>query len=172
MLILFAMLLMGLLAVVWGFMMCLLPRQWGRLTDSMVFADRWTVARPTKRQHPLLSFGNRIAGIVIFAVGCWFAYFAGLEIYRVLVEHAAVHPVSRDNSVPASFTPSVILFFSILVTLTGAMLAAFPARAMSVLERVWPATRSLAPSAVPKMTLFIRIFGAALAILALMSLTH
>jgi len=97
MLILVMMLLIGLVAGVWGFMMCFLPSRWDRLTEAMSFANHRTEPSP-KRPHPLVRFGNRVAGLVIFGVGCWFAYVAASEIYLVLggrtVRHTAA-PVSR-----------------------------------------------------------------------------
>jgi hypothetical protein len=46
MLILVMMLLIGLVAGAWGFMMCFLPARWDRLTEAMSFASRWTEPSP------------------------------------------------------------------------------------------------------------------------------
>jgi hypothetical protein len=83
MLILVVMLLIGLFAGVWGFLMCFFPARWDKLTEAISFAGRWTEPSP-KRLHPLIRFGNRVSGLVILAVGCWFAYMAASEIYLVL----------------------------------------------------------------------------------------
>jgi len=94
MLILVMMLLIGLSAGVWGFMMCFLPARWDRLTEAMTFAGRWAVPAP-KRLRPLIQLGNRVAGLMILAAGCWFAYVAASEIYLVLAGHAVIHTLSK-----------------------------------------------------------------------------
>ncbi len=169
MLILVMMLLIGLFAGVWGFMMCFLPARWDRLTEAMSFAGRWTEPSP-KRLHPLIRFGNRVAGLVIFAVGCWFAYVAASEIYLVLTGRAVSHtaaPVSR--ALPNSPTPALNAL-SIFVIVAGILMAVFPAKAVAVFERVWPAGRSVTPSAAPKVMLFVRLSGVIFAFLAMMFL--
>lgn len=92
MLILLTMLLIGLSAGVWGFMMCFLPARWNRLTEAMPFG-RWAVTTP-KRLRPLIELGNRIAGFMILVTGCWFAYVAASEIYLVLAGRTVIHRVS------------------------------------------------------------------------------
>jgi hypothetical protein len=84
MLILIGMLLVGLLAGVWGFMMCFLPVRWDRLTEAIGgFTPSWMYPGP-ERIAPIMKFANRAAGFVICAGGCWFAYFAVAGIYRIL----------------------------------------------------------------------------------------
>jgi hypothetical protein len=61
--------LIGLFAGVWGFLMCFFPARSDKLTEAVSFAGRWTESSP-KRLHPLIRFGNRASGLVIFAVGC------------------------------------------------------------------------------------------------------
>lgn len=56
--------------------------------------------------------------------------------------------------------------------LLGAQAVVFPAKAVAVFEHVWPAGRSVAPSAAPKVMLIVRLCGAFFAFLALMSLRH
>ena len=169
--ILVMMLLIGLAAGVWGFMMCFTPARWERLTETVSFAGRWTEPSP-KRLHPFIRFGNRVSGLVIFAVGCWFAYVAASKIYLVLTGRVVIHtadPVS--GTFPNSPTPALTAL-SIFVIAAGILMAVFPAKAVAVFEHVWPAGRSVAPSAAPKVMLFVRLSGAFFAILALMSLLH
>jgi hypothetical protein len=171
MLILVMMLLIGLFAGVWGFMMCFLPARWDRLTEAMSFAGRWTEPSP-KRLNPFIRFINRVAGLAIFAVGCWFAYLAASEIYLVLTGRATTHaapPVT--GALPNTPTPGVTAL-SVFVIVAGILMAAFPAKALAVFEHVWPAARSIPPSAAPKVMLFVRLCGVFFAFLALMSLLH
>jgi hypothetical protein len=51
-------------------------------------------------------------------------------------------------------------------------MAVFPAKAVTVFEHVWPAGRSVTPSAAPKIVLFVRLCGVFFAFLALMSFLH
>jgi hypothetical protein len=81
--ILVMMLLIGLFAAVWGFMACFLPERWDRLTETISFADRSSETGP-RRRNPLMRVGQFAGGLVTCAVGCWFAYMAGSEIYLVL----------------------------------------------------------------------------------------
>jgi hypothetical protein len=169
--ILVMMLLIGLVAGVWGFMMCFIPARWERLTEAMSFAGRWTEPSP-KRLHPFIRFGNRVAGLVIFAVGCWFAYVAASKIYLVLMGRAVIHRTDPVSGVlPTPPTPALTAL-SIFVIVAGILMAVFPAKAVTVFERVWPAGRSVAPSAAPKVMLFVRLSGVFFAFLALMSLLH
>jgi hypothetical protein len=171
MLILVMMLLIGLVAGVWGFMMCFLPGRWDRLTEAMSFAGRWTEPSP-KRLHWLISFGNRVAGLAIFAVACWFAYAAASKIYLVLTGQAVSHTVPPvTGALPNTPTPGITAL-SVFVIVAGILMAAFPAKALAVFEHVWPAGRSVTPSAAPKAMLFVRLSGAFFAFLALMSLLH
>jgi hypothetical protein len=171
MLLLIMMLLMGLAAGVWGGMMCFLPDRWERLTEAISFAGRWTEPSP-KRPNPLIRFINRIAGLVILAVGCWFAYTAASEIYHVLTGRATspvVHPVS--GALPNTPAPAATAL-TVFMIVAGILMAVFPAKAVAVFERVWPARRSVTPSAAPKVMLFVRLAGVFFAFLALMSLLH
>ena len=85
MLILLMMLLIGILAGIWGFMMCFLPAQWDRLTQAIGGpTPRWMYPGP-KRLAPIIKLVSRAAGMIICTGGCWFAYTAAAEIYRVLV---------------------------------------------------------------------------------------
>jgi hypothetical protein len=171
MLILVMMLLIGLFAGVWGFMMCFFPARWEGLTGAMGFAGRWTEPSP-KRLHPLIRFINRVAGLGILAVGGWFAYMAASEIYLVLTGRATPHTVPPvSGALPNTPTPGVTAL-SVFVIVAGILMAAFPAKALAVFERVWPAGRSVTPSAAPKVMLFVRLSGAFFAFLALMSLLH
>ncbi len=171
MLLLIMMLLMGLAASVWGFMMCFLPAQWDRLTEAMSCAGRWT--EPSlKRPNPFIRFINRIAGLVILAVGCWFVYMGASEIYLVLAGRATrhmMHPVS--GVLPSSPTPGITAL-SIFVVVAGILMAVFPAKALAVFGHVWPAGRSVTPSAAPKVMLALRLCGVFFAVLAFMSLFH
>jgi hypothetical protein len=106
MLILVMMLLIGLVPGVWGFMMCFLPARWDRLTEAMSFAGRWTEPSP-KRLHPLIRFGNRVSGLVIFAVGCWFAYVAASKIYLVVTGRAVSHTADPVSALSNSPTPAL-----------------------------------------------------------------
>jgi hypothetical protein len=165
------MLLIGLLGAVWGFLMCFLPARWDRLTEAMSFAGRWTEPSP-KPPHRLIRFGHRVAGLVILAVGSWFAYMAASEIYLVLTGRAAGHAVPpTSGTLPNSPAPGVTAL-SIFVIVAGILMAAFPAKALAVFEHVWPAGRSVTQSAAPKVMLFVRLSGAFFAFLALMSLLH
>jgi hypothetical protein len=169
--ILMMMLLIGLAAGVWGFMMCFIPARWERLTEAISFAGHWTEPRP-KGLHPLIRFGNRVAGLVIFSVGCWFAYVAASKIYFVLTGHAAIHTTpSITRALSESPTPALTAL-SVFVIVVGALMAAFPAKALSLFERVWPAGRSVTPSAAPKVMLFVRLSGVFFAFLGFMSLVH
>ena len=82
--ILVMMLLIGLAAGVWGFMMCFLPTRWENLTEAIGGpTPRWMYPGP-KRLAPIIKLGSRAAGMVICIVGCWFAYVAASWIYRFL----------------------------------------------------------------------------------------
>ncbi len=169
MLILIMMLLIGLFAGVWGFLMCFLPARWDKLTEAMSFAGRWTEPSP-KRLHPLLRFGNRMAGLVILAVGCWFAYMASSEIYLVLTGQATTHAL-RPTSGTLPDTPTTgTAALSIFMVVAGILMAAFPGKAVVVFERVWPAGRTVTQSAATKVRLVIRVCGLFFAFLATMSL--
>jgi hypothetical protein len=171
MLMLVMMLLIGLFAGVWGFLMCFFPARWDRLTEAMSFAGRWTEPSP-KPLHRLIRFGHRVAGLVILAVGSWFAYMAASEIYLVLTGRATPHTVPPvTGGFPNTPTPGVTAL-SVFVIVAGILMAAFPAKALAVFERVWPAGRSVTPSAAPKVTMFVRLCGVFFAFLALMSLLH
>jgi hypothetical protein len=105
MLILVMMLFIGLFAGVWGFMACFFPEQWDRLTESISFADRWSVAGP-RRRHPLMRVGQCAGGLVTCAVGCWFAYIAVSEIYLVLTGRATTHTLPpTSGTIPNAPTP-------------------------------------------------------------------
>lgn len=171
MLILVIMVLLGLFASVWGFMMCFLPARWDRLTEAMSFAGRWTEPSP-KRVNPFIRFVNRAAGLVIFAGGCWFAYMAASEIYLVLTGHATSHPVhSVSGALPNTPTPAATAL-TVFMIVAGVLMAVFPAKAMAVFERVWPTGRTVTPSAAPKVMLVVRLCGVFFAFLAVMSLIH
>lgn len=83
MLILLMMMLVGILAGIWGFIMCFLPARWDRLTEAIGGpTPRWMYPGP-KRLAPFTKVVSRAAGMVICVVGCWFAYTAAVEIYRI-----------------------------------------------------------------------------------------
>lgn len=171
MLILVMMLLIGLFAGVWGFLMCFFPARWDKLTETMSFAGRWTEPS-AKRLHPLLRFGNRIGGLAILAVGCWFAYMAGSEIYLVLTGRATTHTLPPTSGTLPNTPAPGITALSIFVVVAGILIAVFPAKALAVFGQVWPAGRSVTPSAAPKVMLVLRLCGVFFAVLAFMSLFH
>ena len=83
MLILSAMLLLGLLAAAWGFMMCFLPARWDRLTEAIGGPiPRWMYPGP-KGVARIVRLVTCAAGFVICIVGIWFSYSAAFEIYRL-----------------------------------------------------------------------------------------
>jgi hypothetical protein len=170
MLILVAMLLIGSLAAIWGFTMCFLPTQWHKIMGAASFSGRWTEPS-AKRSHPLIRFGNCVAGFVIFAVGSWFAYVAGSEIYLALVRRPVSQVPQAREALPNSSTVPVTVL-SVFMLVSGVLIAVFPAKALTVFETVWPVGRSLRPQAAPKAMLFLRVFGGFLVILAMMSLMH
>jgi len=84
MLMLLGMLSIGLLAGIWGFMMCFLPARWDRLTEALGGrTPRWMYPGP-KPVAPIIELGSRAAGMVICIGGGWFTYVAASGIYRVL----------------------------------------------------------------------------------------
>lgn len=170
-LVLVMMLLIGLLAGVWGLLMCFFPARWDKLTEAIGVASRWTEPSP-RRLHPLLRFGNRIGGLVILAVGCWFAYMAASEIYLVLTGRAANYRMPPASETLSSTPAPGITALSFLVVAAGILMAVFPAKALAVFGHIWPAGRSVTPSAAPKVTLVLRLCGVFFAALALMSLIH
>ena len=171
MLILILMLLIGLAAAVWGFLMCFVPARWERLTEVITVADHWTVPA-AKQLHPIVRFGNRAAGFVICVVGCWFVYIAASKIYLVFTGQAVIHSaIPSTGTTPDASTP-VGNVFSLLVIALGVLMFLVPAKAMLVFERVWPATRSVSQSTAPKVGLVIRIVGAALAFLGVVFLVR
>src|ERR1700674_749283 len=98
--------------------------------------------------------------------------FAGVWGFIVLTGRAVTHtadPVS--GTLPNSPTPALTAL-SIFVIVAGIVMAVFPAKAVAVIERVWPAGRSVTPSAAPKVRLFVRLSGVFFAFLALKSLLH
>lgn len=173
--ILVLMLLIGILAAIWGFMACFLPVQWGRLTQRISFAEHWSEASP-KRQHPVIRLvmrlGQSAGGLVICAVGCWFAYLAASGIYRVLTGRATTHTAPSVAGALRNTPTPALNALSAFVIVAGVVMAVFPAKAVAVFEYVWPAGRSVAPSAAPKVMLFVRLCGLFFAFLALMSLLH
>jgi hypothetical protein len=171
MLILVMMLLIGLFAAVWGFLACFFPEQWDRLTESISFADRWSVAGP-RRRNPLMRVGQCAGGLVTCAVGCWFAYMAGSEIYLVLTGRATTHTLPPTSGTIPNTPATGITALSIFVVVAGILMAVFPAKALAVFGHVWPAGRSVTPSAAPKVLLVLRLCGVFFAVLAFMSLFH
>jgi hypothetical protein len=90
----------------------------------------------------------------------------------VLTGQAVSHTVAPSSgALPNSPTPALTAL-SVFVIIAGILMAAFPAKALVVFERVWPAGRSVAPSAAPKVMLSVRLCGVFFAFLALMSLLH
>ena len=84
MLILLGMPLIGVLAGIWGFMMCFLPARWDRLTEALGGpTPRWMYPGP-KSLAPIVKAASRAAGLLICIAGCWFAYIAALETCRFL----------------------------------------------------------------------------------------
>lgn len=165
------MLLIGLFAGVWGFMMCFLPARWDKLTEVTHFAGRWTQPSP-KRLHRIVRFGNRVAGLVILAVSCWFVYMAASEIYLVLSGQAAIHTVPPVSTAPTNSSAPGLTALSIFVMVAGILMAVFPAKATAIFERFWLAGRSVTPSAAPKLMLVTRLCGLFFAFLAMISLVH
>jgi hypothetical protein len=174
MLILAMMLLIGLFVGVSGFMACFLPAQWDRLTEKISFADHWSEASP-KRPHPLIRLvmrlGQCVGGLVTCVVGCWFAYLAAFGIYRVLTGQAVIQAAPISGALPNTPTPALTAL-SVFVIVVGILMAVFPAKAVAVFERSWPAGRSVKRSAAPKVMLFVRLAGVIFAFLALKSLMH
>ena len=171
MLILASMLVIALLGAAWGFLACFLPAKWDRLNEAISFANHWTEASP-KRLHPIIKFGNRTVGFVIFSVGSWFSYVAVSEMYLVLTGQSTVHSVVRSNSsLPNSPSP-ILTAFSVFMIIIGLLMIVFPAKAMMLVEHVWPTGRSISRSATPKIALLVRLFGAVLTFMAIMSLIH
>jgi hypothetical protein len=165
------MLLIGLLAAIWGFMMCFLPVQWDKLTETVSLADRWT-APNSKRLHSIIRLGNRIAGMFILAGGCWFAYEAIAEMYLVLIGRDTPHTVAPAGVALSNSPTPVLTTFSVLMILAGGLMGIFPLKVMAILDRVWPAGRSVRPSSAPRIALYVRLFGALLVLLAIFSLIH
>ncbi len=168
MLILLALVALGVLASVWGFLMCFFPTRWQRLTETMSFAHQWTEPAP-KRVHPLIQFANRIGGLGIFAGGCWFTYMASSEIYSVIAKRTVTHSISTE--LPNSPTPGVTVL-SVVITLAGVLMAVFPGKALAILNQVWPTERSVSPLAAPRVMWFLRLCGAFFAVLAVLALLH
>jgi hypothetical protein len=164
------MLVIGLFAAIWGFLMCFLPARWDSLTEAISFAPQWTQPS-TKRLNPAIRFVNRVAGLAIFGVGTWFAYVAVSEMYLVLIRHEVITPVPASSGTMARQPmPTAIVVLSACVMAAGVLMALFPAQAITILERVWPSGRSMKPSAAPKIKLFVRLCGIFFAFLAMMSL--
>ena len=175
MLILSSMLLLGVLAAVWGFLMCFLPTKWQKLTGWIGSADPSIQVLP-KSQNPIIKLimriGNSVAGLAICSVGCWFAYFAGSQIYLVLTGRSTIHPISHGRGgLPSSPSPGLTVL-AVLVAVAGVLMVVFPGRAIMVFSYIEPSARAVRSSAVPRVTLFVRFFGAALAVLAILSLIH
>ena len=84
MLILLGMLLIGLLAAVWGFMMCFLPTRWENLTEAIGGpTPRWMYPGP-RHLAPIIKLSSRAAGLVICIAGGWFTYIGASGIRRFL----------------------------------------------------------------------------------------
>jgi len=171
MLILTSMLLIGLLAAAWGFLVCFLPARWDRLNEVISFADTWTVPSP-KRSNLIARLCSRAVGFVIFAAGCWFSYEAGSEMCRVLTRQDSMHPIAPLGASSTALASPVLTTFLVFMITLGVLMAIFPTKAMKIFERVWPVGRSIRPSAAPKISLFLRFFGGVLAFMAVMSLMH
>jgi hypothetical protein len=92
MLILLMMLLVGLFAGVWGFLMCFQPARWDRLTEALGGSTpRWMYPGP-QRLAPIIKTINRVAGMVICIGGCWFTYIAASMICRFLTRKPVTLP--------------------------------------------------------------------------------
>jgi hypothetical protein len=172
--VLILMLLIGLLAAVWGFIACFLPSQWNRLQEKISFADQWSESSP-EPQHPLIRvvmrIGQSIGGLAICAVGCWFTYLAASGIYRRLTGQAIVPAAPVSGTLPNTPAPAATAL-TVFMIVAGVLMAVFPAKAVAVFERVWPVGRRVTPSAAPKVTLIVRLCGVFFAFLAIMSLIH
>ena len=169
MLILALMLLIGLFASIWGFLMCFFPAKWSRLTQAASFASRWTVATP-KHLNPVVRLGNRVSGFAILAVGSWFAYVAVSKIYFVLSRGAEIHAAPPEGGrAPSPGTP-VLTAFSIFMALVGAGMLILPANVSDAFAQVWPGGRSVRPEAAPRVRLILRVIGVLLFLLAIVSL--
>jgi hypothetical protein len=84
MLILSMMLLIGLIAATWGFLMCFLPTRWDILTQVLGGpTPRWMYPGPNG-VAPIMRLVTRAAGFVICLGGIWFSYIAASSIYRFL----------------------------------------------------------------------------------------
>ncbi len=162
------MLLVGLLAGIQGFMVCFMPAQWDRLRRKLDFADRWSTPSHGPLD-PIIRIAGRIAGIVIFAGGCWFTWLAAYGIYRVLTGQAVMHMAApTPRALPASPAPALTAL-SVFMLGAGVLMAVFPIKALAIFARAWPG-RAVKPSPDRKVLLFVRLFGAALALLAIASL--
>ena len=119
-----------------------------------------------------MRLGQCIGGLAVCAVGCSFAYMAASEIYLVLTGRATTHPVPpASGTLPNTPAPGITAL-SIFVGVAGILMAVFPAKALAVFGYVWPAGRSVTPSAAPKVMLVLRLCGVFFAVLAFMSLFH
>lgn len=168
--VLVVMLLVGLLAGVQGFTMCFMPAQWNRLRRKLDFADRWS-APSHGPLDPIIGIASRVAGMVIFAGGCWFTWLAALGIYRVLTGQAVMHmAVPTPRTLPTPPTPALTAL-SVFMLGAGALMAASPTKALAIFARAWPG-RSVKPSPDRKVVLFVRVVGIFFALLAIMSLVN
>jgi hypothetical protein len=170
MLLLSLMLLLGLAAVVWGFLMCFAPAKWASLTE---FGDLSTTMQATS-QHPVVRIvirvGNSIAGLGIFAVGAWFSYVAGSEIYLVLLGRTTLHPlVPRTPHHQGSLSLPLTLL-SISMAVAGSAMALLPDQILRLVNTIGVSGQSMKTSMIPKVRVFLRIFGIILVALAIMSL--
>jgi hypothetical protein len=169
------MLLIGLFASVWGFLMCFFPARWDRLTEAMSFAGRWTEPSP-ERQHPLIRLvvrlGECIGGLAVCAVGCWFAYLASSGIYHVLTGRATTHTLPPTSGTLPNTPAPAATALTVFMIVAGILMAVFPGKAMAVFERVWPRGRRVTRTAAPKVMLVVRLCGLFFAFLAAMSLIH
>lgn len=174
MLILVLVLLFGSFAGVSGFMACFMPAHWSRLTEKISFADQWS--EPSPKRQPLflrlfVRAGQSIGGLAVCLVGFGFAYLAGSGIYHVLTGRAVHHVGLAGPVLPNNHAPAMIAF-PVFMILVGALLAIFPRKALGVFERFSPTKRTVKSSAMPKVSLFLRLFGGAVVVLAILSLLH
>lgn len=170
MLLLSLMLLLGFAAAVWGFLMCFAPARWTRLTE---FADS-SNSTQAAGQHPtvrnVIRVGNCVAGLAIFAVGCWFSYVAASEIYLVFTGKTTLHPYAPRDLHRQGSTPPQLVFLSVFVALVGAAMAVSPIHVLRVLDYIRFSGHSMERSVTPIVRICLRIFGIALIVLATMSL--
>jgi hypothetical protein len=105
------------------------------------------------------------------AIACDVIDVRRIEMRNIARNTASQTITTASGTLSNSGTP-VLSAFSGVAIIIGLLAAVFPAKAVKVLELVWPAARSVTPPAIPTVMLFVRLAGGVFVLFGLVFLTH